>query len=311
MPKTEIDYSNTIIYKITCKDPEIKDVYVGHTTNFVQRKHAHKQGCNNHKSANYDCKLYNTMRERGGWSNWKMEIINFFNCRDHYEARQKEQEYFISLNANLNSIEPMPKPKEPVIKPIKVKQLFICELCNVNCHTIKGLETHNETNKHKKQSMKIVENETDITPIEICEENSVSPIINVNDVCILNDNNQKYNCVGCHYKCYKKSEWNKHISTNKHKVLINPNDLYTSKNVHKCNCGNIYKHSSTLCAHKKNCNYEINNDIKKSECETNESNMMLQLIKQNEDFKTLIIEQNNKITELYENIKNIANQIKS
>ena len=77
MPKTDIDYSNTIIYKITCCDETIKDVYVGHTTNFVQRKHAHKQGCNNPKSSNYDCKLYNTMRERGGWNNWKMEIINF------------------------------------------------------------------------------------------------------------------------------------------------------------------------------------------------------------------------------------------
>ena len=49
MPKTEIDYSNTIIYKIVCKDQNIKDIYVGHTTNFVQRKHAHKQNCNNNK----------------------------------------------------------------------------------------------------------------------------------------------------------------------------------------------------------------------------------------------------------------------
>ena len=37
MQKVEIDYSNTIIYKIVCKDPLIKDVYVGHTTNFVQQ----------------------------------------------------------------------------------------------------------------------------------------------------------------------------------------------------------------------------------------------------------------------------------
>ena len=76
MSKTDIDYSNTIIYKITCKDLENKDVYVGHTTNFVQRKHAHKQCCNN-ESKN-DCKLYKTIKEKGGWSNWKMEIINFF-----------------------------------------------------------------------------------------------------------------------------------------------------------------------------------------------------------------------------------------
>ena len=53
MPKNEIDYSNTIIYKITCKNPSISELYVGHTTNFVQRKHAHKQGCVNEKSSNY------------------------------------------------------------------------------------------------------------------------------------------------------------------------------------------------------------------------------------------------------------------
>jgi hypothetical protein len=154
MPKKIIDYSNTIIYKITCKNTENKDVYVGHTTNFVQRKHAHKQGCNNPKSTNYDCKLYNTIREKGGWDNWKMEIIGFFNCYDHYEARIKEQEFFLSLNANLNSIEPMPKPKEkplPVVKPIK--QSYICEVCNVNCYTLKQFETHKGTNKHKKRGL--------------------------------------------------------------------------------------------------------------------------------------------------------------
>ena len=47
MPKVEIDYSNTIFYKIFCKNPEIIDLYVGHTTNFVQRKHGHKQNCIN------------------------------------------------------------------------------------------------------------------------------------------------------------------------------------------------------------------------------------------------------------------------
>ena len=41
MPRVEIDYSNTIIYKISCKDTSITDIYVGHTTNFIQRKHTH------------------------------------------------------------------------------------------------------------------------------------------------------------------------------------------------------------------------------------------------------------------------------
>ena len=73
MPKSEIDYSNTIIYKITCKNPQVTDVYVGHTTNFVQRKHLHKICCINNTSPIYNCKLYEVIRKNGGWSNWKME----------------------------------------------------------------------------------------------------------------------------------------------------------------------------------------------------------------------------------------------
>jgi hypothetical protein len=168
MPKNEIDYSNTIIYKITCKDANVNDVYVGHTTNFVQRKHAHKQSCINIKSHNYKCKIYEVIRNNGGWNNWSMEIINFFNCRDHYEARQKEQEYFVLLNATLNSIEPMPKPK---IKSIKVgekgyykysKQTskktekmempknadFYCEICDFICCKKSNYEIHCKTKKH-------------------------------------------------------------------------------------------------------------------------------------------------------------------
>ena len=49
MPKVVIDYSNTIIYKIMCKDPLICDIYVGHTTNFSQKKYAHKNELQSNK----------------------------------------------------------------------------------------------------------------------------------------------------------------------------------------------------------------------------------------------------------------------
>ena len=62
-------------------------------------------------SVNYKSKLYEVIRNNGGWNNWNMEIIDFFNCKDHSEARQKEQEYFVSLNATLNSVEPFPTQK--------------------------------------------------------------------------------------------------------------------------------------------------------------------------------------------------------
>jgi hypothetical protein len=167
MPKKEIDYSNTIIYKISCKDTNINDVYIGHTTNFVQRKYAHKQGCINDKNANYTCKLYEVIRKNGGWCNWKMEIIALINCRDHYEARKKEQEYFITLKATLNSIEPMPKEKiieniENIENNEKIKgnklvtnkspnsivTNFTCECCDYICSKNSEYIKHLLTQKH-------------------------------------------------------------------------------------------------------------------------------------------------------------------
>ena len=52
MPKTNIDYSNAIIYKIVCNNLNITDVYVGHTTQFTKRKNIHKCRCNNDTSPN-------------------------------------------------------------------------------------------------------------------------------------------------------------------------------------------------------------------------------------------------------------------
>jgi len=162
MPKVDIDYSNTIIYKISCKDPEIKDIYIGHTTNFVQRKYAHKITCNNTKSPCYNIKLYKTIREHGNWSNWDMSIVQFYNCKDHLEARQKEQEHFVILNATLNSIEPFPfNPKKtqvmkkddimPILdNNLSNKSEFICKNCDFKCYKKGDWTRHILTLKHIK-----------------------------------------------------------------------------------------------------------------------------------------------------------------
>ena len=97
----DADYSNTVFYKISCKDTAITDVYIGYTTNFVQRKIAHKQGCNNPKSANYKMKVHDVIRQNGGWENWRFDIIAYHECVDQQEAFVKEQEYVNSYNATL------------------------------------------------------------------------------------------------------------------------------------------------------------------------------------------------------------------
>jgi hypothetical protein len=182
MPKTEIDYSNTIFYKIQCKNPDVKDVYIGHTTNFVQRKHAHKRSCTNATADSYNCKVYNVIREFGGWDNWKMEIIAFRECADHYAARKIEQQYFEEYNATLNSIEPLPKPKvippkETQIKPekqilhcetfencslpIKPQTNYNCNACDFNSSNKKDYSRHILSAKH----LRIINN-TNFTPGE-------------------------------------------------------------------------------------------------------------------------------------------------
>jgi len=104
MPKQFIDYSKTIIYKIVCNDLNIRDVYVGQTTNFINRKAKHKSDCNNPNSKSYNFKIYNSIRNNGGWLNWSMiEIEKFQDCNDINEASAKERYYYELLNAKLNS----------------------------------------------------------------------------------------------------------------------------------------------------------------------------------------------------------------
>jgi len=50
----------------------VKDVYVGHTTDFTERKAKHKYDCVNSKSKSYNYKIFKIMRENESWNNWSM-----------------------------------------------------------------------------------------------------------------------------------------------------------------------------------------------------------------------------------------------
>ena len=102
MLRDNIDYSNTIIYKIYCNDETISDIYIGHTTNFTKRKYHHKTLCNNGKK----CKIYDSIRNNGGWDNWNMIELAKYYCKDATEARIREQEHYELLKPTLNSINP-------------------------------------------------------------------------------------------------------------------------------------------------------------------------------------------------------------
>ena len=97
------DYSNTIIYKIFCKDPLITDIYVGHTINLPHRTSRHISRCNNPKSPKYNYFVYQIIRENGGWENWTIQEIEKIHCVNKTEAIKYERYYFDLLGATLNS----------------------------------------------------------------------------------------------------------------------------------------------------------------------------------------------------------------
>lgn len=106
MPRKPVDYSKTVIYKLVCNDLEITDIYVGSTSNFRTRKDNHKSKCSNEKCKAYKLKVYQTIRENGGFDNYSMLEIEKFPCKDKNEARARERHWYEELKAKLNSQSP-------------------------------------------------------------------------------------------------------------------------------------------------------------------------------------------------------------
>ena len=67
----------------------------------------------------------------------------------------------------------------------------------------------------------------------------------------------EYFCEKCDFRCSKKSNFDKHLLTRKHKILTNT-DKKTPKNAtaFMCLCGKSYKHRQSLHNHQKKCKFE-------------------------------------------------------
>jgi hypothetical protein len=109
---TNINYNNIVIYKIYCKNEDVKDVYVGSTTRFNERLREHKKSCNNNNCKNHNYKLYQIIRANGGWDNFEMVQIIKKPCKDKSEASAIERYYYELLNCTMNTFVPGRTQKE-------------------------------------------------------------------------------------------------------------------------------------------------------------------------------------------------------
>ena len=130
-------------------------------------------------------------------------------------------------------------------------------------------------------------------------------------------NAKKFSCKNCEFTCSKLSDWDRHLATGKHKRLMSANDFTPESAAYlECICGKSYKHMSSLCKHKKICCdvNQYNNLVKDTNeiCEQgdiNEQNMsdkeiIKMLIKENSEFKNLILEIVKKDTQTINNNTN-------
>ena len=112
MPRQPINYDNTCFYKIVCKNVDIHDIYVGHTTDFTTRKTRHKNICMNPNFKGHNSRVYSFIRDNGGWDNFDMILIERTKCEDILDAKRKERKYIEDMQATLNSNLPNRTQKE-------------------------------------------------------------------------------------------------------------------------------------------------------------------------------------------------------
>ena len=108
-------------------------------------------------------------------------------------------------------------------------------------------------------------------------------------------------CEICQYKCFRKSDYKKHLTTSKH--LNNDESLpKTLKTLKKyfCSCGKIYCFRQGLYLHKQTCNIELPTTETIQQSNASEE-LIKYLIKENSEFKQMMIEQQNVIMEIVKN----------
>jgi len=119
----------------------------------------------------------------------------------------------------------------------------------------------------------------------------------------------KYKCENCNYYCDEKSNYKKHLKTKKHTEKMKQVDLNTSTiqyqkvSDHKCyNCNKVYKSRNGLWYHKHRC--VINNTVAdKTNTNSNNEQLILQLIAQNQELMHLLTNQKEETKELCETIR--------
>ena len=124
-------------------------------------------------------------------------------------------------------------------------------------------------------------------------------------------NKNNFVCKICAFICLKKSDYERHLLTAKHKRLTETDgknaEKRHSKNTYKCHCGKEYMQRQSLHKHKKKCNYDPNQPIADTkthsdtpELESCNNATMMAILHETTELRNLVKEQQEQLKQQQE-----------
>ena len=123
------------IYSITCKDSNIKDMYIGSCNNFNNRFKDHKYSSTHDIPRKVNQMLiYKMIRANGGWTNWTCQVEQYLSRNMSIDSRKELEQIYIdllepSLNRSRAIGKDLVRKKKYNLNYNKLKA--ICPICKI------------------------------------------------------------------------------------------------------------------------------------------------------------------------------------
>lgn len=123
----------------------------------------------------------------------------------------------------------------------------------------------------------------------------------------------KFECIVCNYQTMNRKDYTKHTQTKKHiNLTFLVENSHDNIKIFQCECGKYYHHRQGLSRHRISCQETVNpeltntiTDIKK----TIDMTTVMELLRQNQEFKTLMIEQNKQLHDSHAHTTDLHRQL--
>jgi len=339
MPKIKIDYGNMIFYKVYCLNPSVNKIFVGHTTNMVQRKHVLKK----QTELRY-LEMFDVINKNGGWKCWRIKEIEKYNdCKTHADILTREKyHYDILENLILSGQHEIKKIKkeDEHLDIHKVNNSYKCEYCEYECDQKKHFQQHISTRKHhetvtliemmNEYKEKMIENvKFGSEKIEKTSSKKTLETTSLENTSLENTSLENTSLENTSLENTSLENTSLENTSSKKKSENTSKITDSEKKEYKCiACGKIYKNMSGLCKHRHICKKKILQKIQQkeavsktihNECEVELSmeptdlmstaipekekdEIIIQLLKDNESMKAFMKEQNNMLKEMMRQI---------